>query len=131
MSHPQSLHDRWSDLAAQLLELGPMRPGSICSQKVKYRAADGSVRANGPYPILTFKEEQKTRTLRLRSSAQADLARQQVENFRRFGRLTRELARIGRELADAELAAAQEGKKNSASAWRASASGKRRRSSSA
>jgi len=72
---------------------------------VKYCAKNGTEKFNGPYPILTFKEKgNKTRTIRLRSAEEAEIAGKQIEAFRDFKRLTRELVRIGREMADFEMA---------------------------
>ena len=132
MSSLQSLSDQWNDVAARIGALGPMRSGSVCRQTVKYRAKDGTEKANGPYPILTFKhEDNKTRTVRLRSAEQAQIAQDQIDNFRQFQELTRQLVRIGREMADLELAGKTEGKKNSSNASKPSRKKKRRRSSNA
>ena len=116
----ESLSRQWNDLLAQIADLGPMRPGTVCQQKVKYRAKNGTEKANGPYPILTCKQGGKTRTIRLRSADEAEIAESQVANFRRFQQLTRKLTRIGREMADLEMVAKSEGKKNSSSVSRPS-----------
>lgn len=126
----ESLSRQRSDLLAQIADLGPMRPGTVCQQEVKYRAKDGTKKANGPYPILTCKEGGKTRTIRLRSTDEAEIAENQIANFRRFQRLTRELTRIGREMADLEMAARSEGKKNSSNVSTQSRKEKRKPSSS-
>jgi hypothetical protein len=125
MSNLESLSKQWNDVVAGIAALGPMRPGSVCAQKVKYRAKDGTRKSHGPYPILTFKEDKKTRTLRLRSAEQAETVEKQIERFREFRRLSKELVRIGKALADVEIAEKTQGKKNSSNASKQS--GKRRR----
>ena len=129
MSKIESLSQEWKQLAAKIAALGPVRPGTICSQKVKYRAKDGSLKKNGPYPILTSKEGGKTRTVRLGSEEEIKIVEKQIANFREFQSLTRELTRIGKELADCEMGAKTEGKKNSSSAWGPNKKKKRRKSS--
>jgi hypothetical protein len=129
MSKIESLSNQWNQLAAKIAALGPVRPGTICSQKVKYRAKDGSLKQNGPYPILTSKEGGKTRTVRLRSSEEIEIVEKQIENFREFQSLTKELTRIGKELADCEMAAKTEGKKNSSKHSTVNKKKKRRKSS--
>jgi hypothetical protein len=130
MPNLESLVRQWNDVLAQIAALGPMRPGSVCSQKVKYRAQDGTEKSNGPYPILTFKEKgNKTRTIRLQSSEEAEIAEKQIASFREFRELTRELIGIGREMADLEMSEKSDAKKNSSSASKPNRKGKRRRSS--
>lgn len=130
MPNSESLSRQWNQLAAKIAALGPIRPGTICSQKVKYRAKDGGLKQNGPYPILTSKEGGKTRTVRLQSSEEIEIVEKQIANFRDFQSLTKELIRIGKDLADCEMAAKTEGKKNSSSASGPSKKKKRRKSSS-
>lgn len=127
----ESLSSQWNDVVVQIAALGPMRAGSVCQQKVKYRAKDGTEQANGPYPILTCKQGGKTRTIRLRSGEETEIASAQIANFRRFQQLSRELVRIGREMADLQMAQQCEGKKNSSSASKPSKKGKPKQSSDA
>ena len=108
----ESLSHQWNRIAARIAALGTMRPGTVCAQKVKYRDKDGCLKENGPYPILTCKENGKTRTIRLRSCEEVALVEKQIASFRDFQRLTKELIRLGREMADCELAEKREGQKN-------------------
>jgi hypothetical protein len=127
----QTLSNQRNRLIAQIAELGAMRPGSICQQKVKYRAKDGAEKENGPYPILTYKaENNKTRTIRMRSDEQTEMVQNQIDTFREFQRLTKELVQIGRQMADLEMFAEEDGKKNSSRPSRLKRKGKPRRSSS-
>jgi hypothetical protein len=129
MPNLESLSKQWNDAVAGIATLGPMRSGSVCAQKVKYRTKDGTRKTHGPYPILTFKEDKKTHTLRLGSAEQSETVEKQIANFREFRRLTKELVRIGKELADVEIAENTCGKKNSSSASTPNARRRRRRSS--
>ncbi len=58
MSSIQSLASQRNNAIKKILALGPMRPGSVCQQKVKYQAKDGTSKSHGPYPILTYKEKE-------------------------------------------------------------------------
>ena len=100
MSNLDSLSSQWKAVVEDILALEPMRSGSVCGQKVKYRTRDGIHKSHGPYPIPTFKENGKTRTLRLESAEQVEIAKKQVERFRQFRQLTRHLIGIGKELGD-------------------------------
>ena len=130
MSNLQALALKRKQIIAQIGELGPMRPGSICQKKNKYIAKDGSLRINGPYSILTFKGKgNKTQTIHLRSPEEVEMAKKQIDNFKKYQELTKELARISRQIADLELAGESEGKKNSSSGSKRSRKEKRKRSS--
>lgn len=109
----KSLSARWCTIVEELRDIGPMRSGSICLQKVKYEAKDGTLKKHGPYPILTFKEAGKTKTLRLDSEEDINACKKQIENFRRFKEKTGQLSEIGKQMADMERAETKKGKKNS------------------
>ena len=109
----QSLAHRWRDIVEELRDIRPMRPGSICSQKVKYEDKKGKVKRHGPYPILTFKEKGKTVTVRLDCEEKIQVCKEQIANFRRFKEKTKELSDIGKQIADIEMSKTQESKKNS------------------
>jgi hypothetical protein len=130
MFNLESLSQQWNRIIARIAELGAIRPGTVCDQKVKYTDKDGVLKENGPYPILTFKENGKTRTIRLRSDEEVELVEKQIAHFRDFQSLTKELVRLGREMADCELAEKRDGKKNASSASKPSRKRKPRRSSS-
>jgi hypothetical protein len=129
MSKSEPLSNLWNDVADEIRALGgSIRPGSVCAQNVKYRAKDGTRKSHGPYPILTFKEKGKTRTIRLESSEQEEIVRKQIANFRQLKQLVKRLIEIGMEMADAEVAEKSDAKKNSSNASRSSGKGKRPRS---
>ncbi|MCE5231317.1 hypothetical protein LLG95_17210 [bacterium] len=48
--------------SVKIAKLGPMHPGSICQQRNRRRAKDGSVALSRPYTIYTFKAGGKTIT---------------------------------------------------------------------
>jgi hypothetical protein len=132
MSKSEPLSNLWNDVVGKIRDLeGVIRPGSVCAQSVKYRAKDGTRKEHGPYPILTFKEKGKTRTMRLESPEQEEIVRKQIANFRRLKQLVKQLVEIGREMADAEIAETIAGKKNSSNASRPSGKRKPPRSSNA
>ena len=113
----EQLQQRWTHLAGQLVQLGPMRAGSICSQILKSKSKHGGVRRRGPYTIYTRKVKGKTLTRSLSSAEDAALYSGQIENFRRFQQLTAQLAEVGWQMADLEAAAGsgrgEDSKKNS------------------
>lgn len=111
MPNSAQLTQQWQHCVRQLLTLGPMRSGSICSQVNRRTAADGSPAQSRPYPIVTCKAAGKTQTRRLRSPHEVEQARAQINNFRRFQELSSELIALGRQRADLDLEPG--GKKNS------------------
>jgi len=129
MFHLESLSHQWKQITAKIAALGTIRPGTVCAQKVKYRDKDGTLKENGPYPILTCKQDGKTHTIRLQSAEEVALVEEQIANFRDFQSLTKELTRLGREMADCELAEKRDGKKNSSSASMPNSKRKARQSS--
>jgi hypothetical protein len=125
MPNLETLSNQWNHVVTEILTLGPMRSGSVCSQNQTYRATDGSLRNHGPYPLLTFKEKGKTRTVRLESQEQAEICGKQIESFRKFQELTKELVEIGRQMADAQIVDQTQGKKNFSNRSKSSARRKR------
>lgn len=129
MSNFNSLVSQWKQTSEKIAAMGAMRPGTVSWQRVKYRTKDGALKENGPYPVLTFKENKKTRMIRLQCDEEIQIAEKQIENFRNFQRMTKELKRIGKEMADSELGKVQGGKKNSSKTSKPNKKGKRRPSS--
>lgn len=112
MKELQQLRSRWNQIAEQIKDIPAMRAGSVCEQVVKRKTKDGKTRTFGPYPILTWKEKGKTLTRRLAKSEVEKVA-EQIQNFRRFQKLTAQLAETGRRIADIETAKPEASKKNS------------------
>lgn len=130
MSNFNSLVSQWKQTSEKIAAIGAMRPGTVSGQRVKYRNKDGALKENGPYPVLTFKKDNKTKMIRLQSDEEIEVVEKQIKNFRNFKRLTKELTRIGKEMADSELGEVQGGKKNSSKISKQNKKGKRRPSSS-
>jgi len=105
------LEQKRQTLLQEIAALGPMRRGSLCERMLPQRRRDGSVRRRGPYAMYTFKKEGKTHGRHLPAKQDVELYRRQIQTYRRFEQLARELVALGQRLADLE--AGQEGKKNS------------------
>lgn len=102
-------------LLAQLQQLEQMRRGSISQQYIAATRKDGTKVKRGPYFIYTFKQQQKTVSRYLRDPAALPVYRQQIETFRQFQILTKELLHIGEQLSDAALLSPDTLKKTSSS----------------
>ena len=102
-----------NELLAQLAALGPMRKGTLNEQYVQTILKDGTPSRRGPYTVYTFKQHGQTISRRLSDREQIASHRQQIATFRRFQELTAELAQLGQQLADREVAGDAGGKKNS------------------
>jgi hypothetical protein len=113
METHRQLMQRRAQIVDQIGALGPMRMGSICEQYLPTHRKDGSVSRRGPYLTYTFKQGGKTRGKHLRSQAEAQLYRQQIEAFRRYQELSGELVQISQRLADQEVSGEAGCKKNS------------------
>lgn len=99
----------------QIAALGPMRMGSISERMQPTRRPDGSVHHRGPYMMYTYKKAGKTLGRQLPAGRDAALYRRQIENYRRFEQLSRELVETSQSLADLEAAGDKGAKKNSRS----------------
>lgn len=85
-----------------------MQRGSISQQRVPSRRGGKETgRMRGPYPVLTWKEGGKTRSLRLKTPEEVIWAETAVANHRRFAALCLEYQTLGEQIAH-ELRAAPE-----------------------
>lgn len=101
----KAMRKRQAELLEQVAALGPMRRGTITHQRVA--RAGGRVAV---HPLLSWKEEGKTRSLRLPTPRDVAWAERAVDNHQRFTRLIKEYEDIGGELALVQReAAAPEG----------------------
>ena len=116
MDSTQSLQQQRQQVLAELQRLAQIRRGSINQHYVHATRKDGSRVKRGPYTTYTFKAQQKTVSRYLRDPATVQLYRQQIDGFRRFQALTKELVRLGEQLSDAALAAETPVKKTTRSA---------------
>jgi hypothetical protein len=99
-------------IVEQIAQLGAMRMGSVRQQTLPTRRKDGSVYRRGPYWTYTFKQGGRTRGKHLRDDRQAEFYGQQIEAFRRYQALSRELVQVRQALADLEAGEQGAGKKN-------------------
>jgi hypothetical protein len=98
-----ALQQQRAAILHQLQQLEPMRRGSVSQQFVRATRQDGTTVKRGPYFIYSYKQQQKTRSRYLRGPEEATLYRQQIDRFRQFQALTKELLAIGEQLSDAAL----------------------------
>ena len=113
MNLTTQLEHKKQTLLQEIAALGPMRKGSVCQRMLPARRRDGSVRRRGPYTMYTYKKEGKTLGKHLSQAKDAELYRRQIETYRRFEQLSRELVEVSQRLADLEAAQEKGGKKNS------------------
>lgn len=96
----QAIMDRQQAIAVEVSEIRFMQKGSISLQRMP--SAQGGTQAEamrGPYPILTWKEAGRTRSLRLKSKDEVAWAEQAVANHRRFAALCKEYQELGERIA--------------------------------
>lgn len=84
----------------ELKGLDEMRRGSVTEQYQERILPNGEKVRRGPYPLYTYKEKGRTISRRLKSEAEVLQYRRQIQNYRRFEELTRELLLIGEQLCD-------------------------------
>ncbi len=97
----KDLTARRKDILSELANLDRMRRGSIVQQYREGKNKEGEMVRRGPYPLYTFKEGGKTVSKRLKSLKEVAKYQQQIDNFRRFEKLTKELREIGEALCEA------------------------------
>lgn len=115
MEARNQLAKRRMEIIEEIDALGPMRKGSVHEQYLPFRRKDGSVSRRGPYLTYTFKQGGKTRGKHLRSQAEGQLYRRQIEAFRRYQELSSELVEVSQQMADIEASGKEGCKKNSRS----------------
>jgi hypothetical protein len=114
MNQTTNLETRRAAILQEIAALGPMRMGSLSERMLPQRRSDGSVHRRGPYTMYTYKKEGKTLGKHLPTEHDAQLYRRQIETYRRYDQLSRELVTVSQRLADIEAAGANEqSKKNS------------------
>jgi len=91
---------RRQHILQELEALEQMRRGSVVEQYREVSRPGARRTWQGPYPLYTYKEKGRTISRRLKGEEQVQLYRGQIENFRRFEQLTRELIHLGEQLCD-------------------------------
>lgn len=96
----KTLLERQDTITQELSQIRFMQKGTISHQRVpseRRGAPAGAMR--GPYPVLTWKEKGKTRSLRLKNNDEVTWAQQALNNHRRFVALCREYEELGERIA--------------------------------
>jgi hypothetical protein len=91
---------RRQQVMQQLEALEQMRRGSVVEQYREVHRPGGRRSRQGPYPLYTYKEKGRTISRRLKGEHEVQQYRNQIENFRRFEHLMRELIQLGEQLCD-------------------------------
>jgi len=89
-------------LLHELEALEQMRRGSVVEQYREVSRPGARRTWQGPYPLYTYKEKGRTISRRLKGEEEVRRYRNQIENFRRFEQLMRELIQLGEQLCDLE-----------------------------
>lgn len=96
----QTMLERQESLVRELTTIRFMQKGTISHQRVARTGKGAPTKAmRGPYPILTWKQRGKTRSLRLKNEDEVAWAERAVGNHRRFVALCREYEELGEQLA--------------------------------
>jgi hypothetical protein len=109
----KAMMERQEAIMQEMASVRFMQRGSISQQRVpRMRAGAQTGQMRGPYPVLTWKEKGKTRSLRLKTPEEVVWAETAVANQRRFAALCREYEELGeaiaQQLRDAREPAAME-----------------------
>lgn len=117
----QQLLSQSQALKSQIVEVGDMRPGSLveryrkCGKPSCHCAKRGS-QGHGPDWILTREVNGKTITKAIPAGPTVQQTRAQIDEYKRFRELTRELVQVNERICDTRLhqpeAAAAGDKKN-------------------
>ena len=127
MSSDNAQMEQWlaqsQKLKTQIAEVGDMRPGSLVERyrkcgKPNCHCAKRGANGHGPDWILTRAVNGKTVTKAIPAGPAVQQTRAQIEEYKRFRELTRELVQVNERICDARLhspeAAPGEVKKNRA-----------------
>jgi hypothetical protein len=95
MDTVQQLEVRRNAILEEMRSIRSMRRGTINEQyfKTRLKGRKGMVH-QGPYYVLSRREEEKTVSRRLRSSVELDQARRDVAEYKRFLGLCQEFERL-------------------------------------
>jgi hypothetical protein len=92
------LRTRQQSILRELDSIQSMKRGTISYQ----RRPSARSQSERVYPVLTWKEENKTKSMRLKTEAEVAWAKQAIANYRRFAELVREYEQIAEQLALAQ-----------------------------
>ncbi len=99
----QQLESRRHAILQEMRSIRSMRRGTINEQyfKARLRGRKGTVR-QGPYYVLSRREEDKTVSRRLRSASELEQAQKDVAEYKRFLGLCQEFERLTARLGELE-----------------------------
>ena len=99
------IQQRQQEIVEEFGTIGFMKKGSIVYQQMaaKQGAGEGAA-VHGPYPLLTWKEKGRTKSLRLKTPEEVAWAETAIANYRRFNALRQEYEELGEQAALAQRA---------------------------
>ncbi len=103
MDTVQELEARRDAILEQMRSIRSMRRGTVNEQhfKVRLKGTKG-IAVQGPYYVLSRREEKKTTSKRLRSGPELEQARKDVAEYKRFMGLCHEFERLTARLGELE-----------------------------
>jgi hypothetical protein len=110
------IRERRQHVLQEMEGLEQMRRGSVVEQYREVGRPGARRTRQGPYPLYTYKEKGRTISRRLKGEEEVGRYRSQIENFRRFEQLTRELIQLGEQLCEMSLSVQE--KKRRKLAWK-------------
>ena len=96
----KSLVEKKKRILDQINNLKEMRRGSIVEQFFEKKREDGSIVRRGPYLLYTYKDQGQTVSRRLPNERVADQYRAEIEEFRKFEKLSSQFVEISQEICD-------------------------------
>jgi len=107
-THIEQLLSQSHTLKAEIAQVGEMRPGSLVERyrkcgKSNCRCAKRGAAGHGPDWILTREVNGKTVTKGIPAGPAVEQTRAQIEEYKRFRDLTRELVQVSESICDARL----------------------------
>lgn len=101
MKSSKLLQKQRQEILLGLNSLEQIRRGSINQQFVEASLKDGRKVKRGPYTVYSFKDDkQKTVSRYLSNPDEIQMYRKQIDDFRRFQKLTKRFLLIGEQLSD-------------------------------
>ena len=89
---------RQRDIMHEIAQINVMKKGSVTFQRLGTQDAGGES-GRGLYPLLTWKERGRTKSMRLKTRDEVAWAQDAVENYKRFTALCREYESLAEHLA--------------------------------
>jgi hypothetical protein len=84
-----AIAERQRVIVHEIAQINVMKKGSVTFQRLGGQN-DGGESGRGLYPLLTWKEQGRTKSMRLKTREEVAWAQDAVENYKRFTALCRE-----------------------------------------